>query len=105
LGSRWRACGARSIIAPLIGLAIAGLGGLLLASIHLLPLLEFTNHSTRQDAIAATDAYPLLQFIKALFGHTPPSAVPWENVVQPGGLVILLASIGVIAAGRRMLPL
>jgi hypothetical protein len=105
LGTRWHARGFRSIVHPLFGLAVAGLGGLLLASIHLLPLLEFTNHSTRQDAVAATDAYPLVQVIKALFGHTPPSAVPWENVMQPGGLVLLLAAIGVIAAGRRMLPL
>jgi len=105
LGTRWHACGARAIVAPLIGLAVAGLGGLLLASIHLLPLLEFTKHSTRQDTIAAPDAYPLVQVIKALFGHTPPSAVPWENVMQPGGLVLLLAAIGVIAAGRRVLPL
>ncbi|HVX28858.1 MAG TPA: YfhO family protein, partial [Nitrolancea sp.] len=105
LGTRWYACGFQSIVSPVIGLAVAGLGGLLLASIHLLPLLEFTKNSTRQDAVAATDAYPLVQVIKALFGHTPPSAVPWENVMQPGGLVLLLAAIGVIAAGRRMLPL
>ncbi len=105
LGTRWRACGSRAIVSPLLGLAVAGLGGLLLSSIHLLPLLEFTNHSTRQDAIAATDAYPILQVVKALFGHTPPSAVPWENVMQPGGLVLLLAAVGIVAAGRRILPL
>lgn len=105
LGVRWRAAGSQSVVAPLIGLAVAGIGGLLLASIHLLPLLEFTKHSTRQDTIAATDRYPLVQFIKAIFGHTPPSPVPWENVMQPGGLVLLLAVIGVVAAGRRALPL
>jgi hypothetical protein len=105
LWSRWHICNRRQMVAPLIGLAVAGLGGLLLAAIHLVPLLEFTQRSTRQDTVAATDAYPLGQFIKGLFGHTPPSAVPWENVLQPGGLVLLLAVLGVIAAGWRTLPL
>jgi len=105
LWSRWRANNSRQFVAPLVGLAVAGAAGLLLASIHLVPLLEFTKRSTRQQTIAATDAYPLTQFIKALFGHPPRSPVPWENVVQPGGLVLLLAVLGAIAAGRRSLPL
>jgi hypothetical protein len=105
LWSRWRANNRRQLVAPLVGLAVSGLGGLLLAAIHLVPLLEFTQRSTRQDTVAATDAYPLGQFIKGLFGHTPPSAVPWENVLQPGGIVLLLAVLGVIAAGWRALPL
>lgn len=105
LWTRYRESGLRDLGAPVIGLAAAGILGLMLAAVHLLPLAEFTALSTRQDSIAATDAYPLPAFLRALIGHPPASTVPWENVIQPGGLVLMLALLGAVAAGRRALPL
>ncbi len=105
LWKRYRESNLRDLRAPLVGLVAAGAVGSLLAMVHLLPLAQFTTLSTRQDSIAVTDTYPLLEFLRALFGHPPASNVPWENVIQPGGLVLLLAILGAVAAGRRALPL
>ncbi len=105
LWTRYRQSNLRGLRAPVVGLVAAGIMGLMLAAVHLLPLAEFTALSTRQDAIAVTDAYPLLAFLRALIGRPPASTVPWENVIQPGGLVLMLALLGVVAAGKRALPL
>ena len=105
LWTRLRESNLRDLRRPTVGLATAGALGLLLAAVHLLPLAQFTTLSTRQDSIAVTDTYPLLEFLRALLGHPPVSNVPWENVIQPGGLVLLLAILGAVAAGRRALPL
>ncbi len=102
---RYRVSNWRNLRAPLVGLAAAGAIALMLAAVHLLPLIEFTARSTRQDSVAATDRYPILVFLRALLGHPPVSSVPWENVIDPGGLVLMLAIFGAIAAGRRVLPL
>lgn len=95
----------QALRAPIAGLIAAGITGALLAAVHLLPLAQFTALSTRQESVATTDTYPILDFLRALVGHPPPSSVPWENVIQPGGLVLMLAILGTIAAGRRALPL
>ncbi len=105
LVTRYRQSTWRELRAPVAGLIAAGVTGVLLAAVHLLPLAQFTALSTRQDSIAATDKYPILQFLRALIGHPPASTVPWENVIQPGGVVLMLAILGAIAAGRRALPL
>ncbi len=105
LFTRYRQATWRDLRAPVAGLIAAGVTGLLLATIHLLPLAQFTALSTRQDDVAATDKYPIVQFMRALIGHPPASNVPWENVIQPGGVVLMLATLGAIAAGRRALPL
>ena len=105
LWTRYRVQGIRALRGAVAGLMVAGVIGLMLASVHLLPLAQFTGLSTRQDSIATTDRYPILAFLRALLGRPPSSSVPWENIIDPGGVVLMLAILGAIAAGRRALPL
>lgn len=105
LATRWRAAGRRALLAALVGLgAAAGTAGLL-AAVHLLPLLEFTAHSTRQHAISSNDSLALGTFLRAILGYQIPSPVPWEVLFEPGAAVLALAVLGLALRPRAALPL
>ena len=105
LGSRWRQEGRRALFASLAGLAVAGALALLLASVYLLPLMEFTVRSTRQLSVASMDGYPLRHFIKELFDPNPAPQLPWEGMVTPGLVVLALAAIAVATRLRKAWPI
>lgn len=106
LAKRWRAQGWRALRSPLAGLIAACALGLLLAALHLLPLLELTNHSTRQISVNTTDAIPLPAFLVSLVVPPPPNTgLPWEIFISPGHIVLILAVLAAIARWRRVWPL
>jgi hypothetical protein len=102
LVKRWRQDGWRAQVAPLAGLAAAGAVGVLLAAVHLLPLLEFTAYSTRQLSLSSQDAYPLLSFLKALIVQPSPAGSPWEGLISPGLVVLALAVVAAVARWRTV---
>jgi len=101
----WRQEGRKAILKPLIGLVAAGVIGVLLAAIQLLPLLELTAHSTRQLTVSSQDSYPLPNFLLALVGQEHPSGIPWEGMVYPGVAVLVLALFAIITRWRKAWPL
>jgi hypothetical protein len=105
LTQRWRTQGWRSLCAPLVGLLAAGISGLLLASLHLLPLLELTTHSTRQFSLSSGDAVPPVTFLSSLFVLPAQTGSPWEGLISPGLAVLALALLAVLARWRRVWPL
>ena len=105
LGSRWRQEGRRAMLASLAGLAVAGVIGVLLASVYLLPVMEFTAQSTRQLALSSTDGYPLRHFIHELIDQNPAPQLPWEGMVTPGLAVLALALIAMAARLRKAWPI
>ncbi|HEX5505078.1 MAG TPA: YfhO family protein [Thermomicrobiales bacterium] len=105
LARRWRALGRRAALAAALGLGAAGVAGVCLAAVHLLPLMEFTARSTRQLAVPVADAYPLPDFFRALVGIMRPSKVPHEDILTPGLAVLPLVALGVAARWRKGLPL
>lgn len=105
LVKRLRLEGWRALLASIAGLAAAGVIGVLLAAIHLLPLMQFTALSTRQVPVSSTDAYPLLSFLHALVLAQPPQAHVWESVVSPGLVVLALAMVGIVTRWRMAWPL
>jgi len=105
LVKRLRLEGWRALLAPIAGLAAAGVIGVLLAAIHLLPLIQFTALSTRQVPVISTEAYPLLGFLHALVFAQPPQAHVWESVVSPGLIVLALALVGIVTRWRIAWPM
>ena len=105
LGVRWRQEGWRAMLASLAGLAAAAGIGVLLASVYLLPVMEFTARSTRQLEVASMDGYPLASFIKEIFDPNPAAQLPWEGMVHPGFAVLALAPIAVGARFRKAGPI
>ena len=103
--ARWRREGWRALRAPVAGLAVAGVIGTLLAAVHLLPLMEFTALSTRQLSVASGDTYPLLNFLHALIFQPSPAGSPWEGLISPGPVVLVLALVGVVTCWRKVWPL
>ena len=106
LMKRWQLEGRRAILVPVAWLAAAGMVGVLLASVHLLPLVEFTARSTRQLSVSSGDSYPLLNFLEALIDprHLP-RAVPWEATITPGLAVLVLALLAVVKCWHKVWPL
>lgn len=102
---RWRRSGWRSLWAPLLGVLAAGGFGLLLACLHLLPLLELTAHSTRQFSLRSGDAIPLFSFLSSLLVLPPQAGSPWEALLSPGLAVLILAMVAAVARWRRVWPL
>jgi hypothetical protein len=102
---RWQLEGRRALFASVTGLAGAAVIGVLLAAIQLLPVAEFTAVSTRQLSVKAGDAYPLPDFLRALFGHGISSHFPWETMISPGKAVLALALFAVITRWRKAWPL
>jgi hypothetical protein len=102
---RQRTQGWRSLYAPLVGLLAAGVLGLLLASLHLLPLLELTSRSTRQLSLSSGDAIPLFSFLSSLVVLPPQAGSPWEGLLAPGLAVLTLAFVATVARWRRVWPL
>ena len=101
----WRKDGWHSLLAPVAGLAAAAVVGCLLAAVHLLPLLEFTAHSTRQLSLSSTDAYALLPFLHSLIFQPPGGGSIWEGLISPGLAVLVLAVLGVVTRWRKAWPL
>lgn len=99
-----RRAGYRSVLAPLAGLGLAGLLAGLLAAAHLLPLAEFTAHSTRQRSVRSTDALALFSLLQALVGIRQSSPVPHEALFEPGLGILGLAVLGVATRPRSGLP-
>src|SRR5207248_6606099 len=81
LVKRWQLEGQRALLVSVAGLAAAGVVGVLLAAVHLLPLMEFTARSTRQLSVSSTDSYPLLNFLHALIDQRPSPGLPWEGMI------------------------
>jgi hypothetical protein len=102
---RWRDYGRRALLGALGGLIVAGVLGGMLAAVHLLPVMEFTARSTRELSVRTADKYPLADFLRALIGHNLPSAVPHENLVEPGLVVLALAGLGVVTRWRKGVPI
>ncbi|HKS69231.1 MAG TPA: YfhO family protein, partial [Ktedonobacterales bacterium] len=102
---RWRAEGQRAALGSAAGLGIAAVVGVLVASIHLVPLMEFTAHSTREASVASTDSYPPPPFLLAILGFEQPSTIPWETMLYPGLAVLFLAALGIVRRWRQGLPL
>ena len=105
LARRWRLEGLRALIAPVAGLAAAGVIGVLLAGIYLLPVMEFTAHSTRQLSVRSGDTYPLPNFLHALISQQPLSWIPWEGMIAPGLAVLAFALLAATACWRKVWPL
>ncbi len=105
LVKRWRLEGWRALLVPVAGLVAAGVIGVLLAAVHLLPLMEFTAHSTRQLSVSSQEAYPLKHFLRELFDQRPPAGFPWEGMVTPGLAVLVLALLAVVTRWRKAWPL
>lgn len=105
LAQRWRAHGWRAALQSASGLGAAGGLAIMLAGAYLVPLAEFTAHSTRQRSVASTDATALWDFLQALVGYRQTSEVPHEALFDPGLGVLALAALGVAARWRRGVPL
>lgn len=105
LVQRQRAQGWRSLGAPLAGLLAAGMSGLLLASLHLLPLLELTGRSTRQLSLSSGDAIAPWTFLSSLLVLPPPAGSPWEDFLSPGLAVLALALLAAVVRWHRVWPL
>jgi hypothetical protein len=106
LMKRWRLEGRRAIIVPVAWLAAAGVVGVLLAAVHLLPLMEFTARSTRQLSLSSGDAYPLLNFLEALIDPQHLSgAGAWEATITPGLAVLALAVLAIVRRWHKVWPL
>ncbi len=103
---RWQLDSWRAIIAPIAWLAAAAVVGVLLVAVHLLPLMEFTAHSTRQLSVRSGDSYPLLNFLGALIDprHLP-GAGPWEATITPGLAVLALTVFAVVKRWHQVWPL
>lgn len=102
---RWRTQGRRAALVSAAGLGAAALVGVLLAGVHLVPLMKFTARSTREVSLASTDTYPLPGFLRALVGFEHPSLVPWEGMLYPGAVVLILAALALVLRWRQAWPL
>ena len=105
LVKRWRLEGRRALLESMVGLAAAGLIGVLLSAIYLLPLMEFTALSTRQLSVSSTDAYPLGHFLHELIDQRPAPTLPWEGMITPGLAVLALTLLAVVTRWRKAWPL
>ena len=90
-------------VPAVIGLGCAAVLAAALASVHLLPLVEFMAHSTRQHAVRSSDALALSDFLRALVGIRMQSPVIHEALFDPGLAVLCLAVLGVgLVAGLAL---
>jgi len=101
----WRTNGWKAMLKPIAGLGAAGVIGVLLAAVFLLPLAEFTAYSTRQLSVSSGDTYPLLDFLQRLIIQPSPQGTPWEVVLAPGLAVLFLAGIALVVYWRKVWPL
>ena len=103
---RWQSEGKRALLLTMACLAAAAAIGVLLAGVHLLPLMEFTARSTRQLSVRSPDGYPLLDFLSALIDPRKlPGPHPWEATLTPGLAVLVLAVLAVVMRWRKAWPL
>lgn len=102
---RWLEAGRSAASRSLAGLIAGGVLAVLLASAHLLPMLELTRNSTRQSAVGTTDATTPWPALKAIAGVWMPSGVPHEAMFDPGRAILVLALIGLFSVHRLGVPL
>lgn len=103
---RWQAEGNRALLVSMVCLAAAAVIGILLAAVHLLPLIEFTANSTRQLSLRSGDTYPLVNFLRELFNPRQINAPnPWEITITPGLAVLALAGLAAAIRWRKAWPL
>ena len=105
LAKRWQLEGQRALLVSVAGLAAAGVLGVLLAAVHLLPLMEFTARSTRQLSVSSADSHPLPSFLHALIDQRPLPGLPWEGMITPGLAVLALALLAAVIHWRKVWPL
>lgn len=105
LVQRRQTAGWRGVLTPIAGLGLGGLLAGMLAAGHLLPLLEFAAHSTRQYSVRTTDALGVFPFLQALVGLRHASPVPHEALFDPGLAVLALAVLGIAIRPRTGVPL
>lgn len=103
LVKRWWQEGRHALLMSIVGLASAGVIGVLLAAVHLLPLWELTALSTRQLSVRSTEAYPLQQFLTALINQQAPGS-SWEYILTPGLAVLILALFALVTRWRKVWP-
>ena len=103
---RWQREGWRALLTPVMGLAGAGVIGLLQAAVHLLPLAELTARSTRQLSVYSNDTFPLRSFLHTLVFQQPATAHGffWEGVTSPGLVVLILALFALVTNWRKYWP-
>ncbi len=97
--------GWRTLPASITGLALAGAIGVLLAAIHLLPIMEFTALSTRQVPVINRDTYLIQNFLHALVFQPSPNGLQWEETISPGLVVLVLAFVALVSRLRKVWPL
>src|SRR5581483_4887890 len=102
---RWRLEGHRALLISAVGLAAASVIGVLIAAVHLLPLMEFTALSTRQLSVSSKDTYPFVHFLQELIDQKAGSQLPWEGMITPGLVVLALALLAVVTCWRKVWPL
>jgi hypothetical protein len=105
LVGRWHRDGRSALAQSAVGLGVAGLIGVSVAAVHLIPLLEFTARSTRQESMRSADRYPFWEFADALVGLQSSSPIPHEGMLQPGLAVLALAALAVVARPRTAVPI
>ncbi len=101
---RWRQDGWRAQRAPVAGLVVAVVIGLLLAAVYLSPLLELIALSSRQASIDVKDSMPLSTFLHLVIGQPRPGSA-WESMVAPGRIVLVLALLAIVTCWRKVWPL
>src|SRR2546429_6163326 len=103
---RWRSEGRRALLVSMACLAAAAVIGILLAAVHLLPLMEFTAYSTRQLSVRSADTFPLVDFLRALINQREMAGQhPWEVTITPGLAVLVLAALAAVIRWRKAWPL
>ncbi len=103
---RWQVAGRRGVMTAVAGLVFAGVLAGMLAAVHLLPLIEFTLHSTRQQSVETQDALSVATFLQALLGvRSADTPVLHETLFEPGLGVLGLAVLGFTLRPRTGLPL
>src|SRR6266536_2862106 len=105
LVKRWKLESRRTLFSSLAGLVAAGVIGVLLAGVQLLPLFEFTALSTRQFSVSSADFYPLQDFLHALIDQQPRPVLPWEAMITPGLAVLALALFALATRWHKAWPL
>src|SRR3989440_1430250 len=77
LAKRWQLEGQRALLVSVAGLSAAGGIGVVLAGVHLLPLVGFTAPSTPQLSGGSAECPPFACLLHAPIDPRPPPRIPW----------------------------